>query len=120
MAGISQQAMDAHEDAALLAFIVLELSGVAAWFGLWRWRRTHRVPPSLTFPSFVLAAISLGFMTVAATIGGGIRHPEILTDPKTAGARSMFSVSAPALPSSSTDPVISGCGRRLKARISSA
>ena len=73
--GISQQAMKAHEDSALLAFIVLELAGLAAWLGLWRWRRTHRVPPSLTFITFVLAALSLGFMTVAANIGGAIRHP---------------------------------------------
>jgi hypothetical protein len=36
-------------------------------------------------------------MTVAATIGGGIRHPEILSDPATAGAQSMFSISAAAV-----------------------
>src|SRR5207253_8480557 len=29
--GISQQAIDAHENAALLAFIVLELTGAVAW-----------------------------------------------------------------------------------------
>jgi hypothetical protein len=65
-----------------------------AWLGLWRWRRTRRVPPSLTFITFVLAALSLGLMTVAANIGGAIRHPEILGDPKTEVARSMFSVSS--------------------------
>jgi len=86
--------MIAHEDSALLAFIVLELAGIAAWLGLWRWRRTRRVPPSLTFVTFVLAALSLGLMTVAANIGGAIRHPEILGDPKTEVARSMFSVSS--------------------------
>src|SRR5262245_53460417 len=47
--GISLQAMTAHEDSALLAFVVLELAGIAAWLGLWRWRRTCRIPPSLTF-----------------------------------------------------------------------
>jgi len=92
--GISQPAMMAHEDSALLAFIVLELAGIAAWLGLWRWRRTRRVPPSLTFVTFVLAALSLGLMTVAANIGGAIRHPEILGDAKTEVARSMFSVSS--------------------------
>jgi uncharacterized membrane protein len=91
--GISQAAMNAHEDSALLAFIVLEAAGLAAWLGLWRWRRTRRVPPSLTFATFVLAALSLGLMTVAANIGGAIRHPEILGDPKAEVARSMFSVS---------------------------
>jgi uncharacterized membrane protein len=91
--GISQEAIKAHEDAALPSFIVLELSGLAAWIGLWRWRRTHRVPPSLTFITFVLAAISLGLMTVTASIGGAIHHPEILNDPKAAVARSTFSMS---------------------------
>jgi len=95
--GISKEAMSAHENAALLAFIVLELTGAVAWWGLWRWRRTHRVPPSATVLVFVLAAVSLGLMTVAASIGGGIRHPEILADPSTAGAQSIFSVSGDAV-----------------------
>lgn len=94
LTGVSAQAIESHEDAALLAFIVLELAGAAAWFGLWRWRRTHRVPPSLTILVFVLSAVSLGLMTVAASIGGGIRHPEILADPKTAAAESLFSISS--------------------------
>src|SRR5262249_14531614 len=94
MPGVSQAAMTAHEDSALLAFVVLELTGVVAWLGLWRWRRTHRVPPSLTLITFVLAAAALGLMTVAANIGGAIRHPEILSDPKADVARSMFSMSS--------------------------
>ena len=97
VAGVSKEAIDAHENAALLAFLVLELAGAAAWFGLWRWRRTHRIPPSLTILTFVLSAVSLGLMTVAANIGGGIRHPEILADPRTAGAQSMFSIPASAV-----------------------
>src|SRR5678815_2603741 len=74
--------------------IALEAAGLAAWLGLWRWRRACRVPPSLTFITFVLAALALGLMTVAANIGGAIRHPEILGDPKAEVARSMFSVSS--------------------------
>lgn len=92
--GISKAAMDAHENSALLAFVVLELAGACAWFGLWRWRRTNRIPPGVTILTFILSAVSLGFMTIAASIGGGIRHPEILADPSTAGAQSMFSISA--------------------------
>ena len=92
--GISKAAMDAHENSALLAFVVLELAGACAWFGLWRWRRTNRIPPGVTILTFILSAVSLGFMTIAASIGGGIRHPEILADPSTAGVQSMFSISA--------------------------
>ena len=95
--GVSKAAMDAHENSALLAFVVLELAGVSAWFGLWRWRRTRRIPPGLTILTFGLSAISLGLMTIAASIGGGIRHPEILADPSTAGAQSMFEISAAAV-----------------------
>jgi uncharacterized membrane protein len=94
VAGVSKEAIDAHENSALLAFIILELAGAAAWYGLWRWRRTHRIPPSMTILTFVLSAVSLGLMTIAASIGGGIRHPEILADASTAGAQSMFSISA--------------------------
>lgn len=97
VAGVSKEAIDAHENAALLAFVVLELAGAVAWFGLWRWRRTRRIPPGVTILTFILSAVSLGLMTVAASIGGGIRHPEILADPSTAGAQSMFSVSAAAV-----------------------
>ena len=56
--GISKDAMSAHENAALLAFVVLELTGAVAWWGLWRWRRTHRVPPSATILVFVMSAVS--------------------------------------------------------------
>ena len=97
VAGVSKAAIDAHENSALLAFIVLELAGAAAWFGLWRWRRTRRIPPGVTILTFLLSAVSLGLMTIAASIGGGIRHPEILADPKTAGVQSMFSISASAV-----------------------
>ena len=95
--GTSMEAIEAHENAALLAFVVLEIAGAAAWFGLWRWRRTHRIPPGVTIATFVMSAIALGLMTIAASIGGGIRHPEILADPSTAGAQSVFSMSAVAV-----------------------
>src|SRR5262245_39323455 len=38
MVGTSQAAVVAHENAALLAFVVLEFTGAVAWFGLWWWR----------------------------------------------------------------------------------
>jgi len=95
--GISEPAIKAHEDAALLAFAILELAGAMAWFGLWRWRRTCRVPPGVTTVVVLLSVISLGLMTVAASIGGGIHHPEILADPASPDAGSVFSISTAAL-----------------------
>jgi hypothetical protein len=94
--GISKEAIAAHEDSALIAFTLLELAGAAAWFGLWRWRRTQRIPPALTATVFILSAVSLGLMTVAASIGGGIRHPEILADPQ-ANVATIFSGSSGAV-----------------------
>ena len=95
--GISQAAMTPTRMRRCSRSSSSSSTGAVAWFGLWRWRRTHRVPPSATVLVFVLSAVSLGLMTVAASIGGGIRHPEILSDPSTAGAQSIFSISAAAV-----------------------
>src|SRR5215467_13064171 len=94
LAGTSMPAMQTHEDAALLAFAILELTGAAAWFGLWQWRRTGRVPPGLTTLVVVMSAVSLGLMTVAASLGGAIRHPEILADPNAPAVESALSMSS--------------------------
>jgi uncharacterized membrane protein len=69
---VSQQVIAAHQDAALLALILLEITGLVAWTALWRFRRWH--PISV----LVLAIVTFGLMASAANIGGHIRHPEIL------------------------------------------
>src|SRR5258705_6660639 len=58
--GISREAMRAHENAALLAFIVLELTGAVAWWGLWRWRGRARVRPGGPGGGFRLSTGFLG------------------------------------------------------------
>src|SRR5262245_11820459 len=35
LGGISRTSLDAHQDAALLAFISMQVTGVVAWLGLW-------------------------------------------------------------------------------------
>jgi len=69
---VSQQVMAAHQDAALLALILLEITGFVAWFALWRFRTWHQTG------ILVLAIVTFGLMASAANIGGHIRHPEIL------------------------------------------
>lgn len=69
---VSQQVMAAHQDAALLALILLEITGLMAWIALWRFRRWHQTG------ILVLAIVTFGLMASAANIGGHIRHPEIL------------------------------------------
>src|SRR6185436_17299948 len=40
---VSQPLIQAHEDAALLAFVLMEITGFIAWIGLWEFRLISRV-----------------------------------------------------------------------------
>jgi uncharacterized membrane protein len=71
---VSEQVMAAHQDAALLALILMEITGLVAWLALWRFRRWHQTG------ILVLAVVTFGLMASAANIGGHIRHPEILAE----------------------------------------
>jgi len=77
--GVSKAAALAHQDAALVALVFMLLTGLAAWLGLWQFRRIARISSGILTAVLVLGLITLGLMTQAANIGGEIRHPEILT-----------------------------------------
>jgi uncharacterized membrane protein len=81
MPGISAELMQAHNDAALLAFLFMEITGAVSWFGLWQFRRTSRIGNGTLAFVAVLSLITLGLMSNAANIGGLIRHPEIVVGP---------------------------------------
>jgi hypothetical protein len=66
-----------HEDWALLAFSIMEITGFFAWMGLWQMRRTPKLPAWNATAILLLAIISFGVMSIAANQGGHIRHPEI-------------------------------------------
>jgi hypothetical protein len=96
--GISQDVIAAHQDAALLALIVMEIMGLVAWAALWGRRRWHETTV------LVLAIVTFGLMAGAANIGGHIRHPEILAEgtaapapgwPRTAAAGAAFVLDNP-------------------------
>jgi hypothetical protein len=78
MPGISKEAVQAHQDAALLALVFMELAGIAAWLALWQYRRIGRIATGIQATVLVLGLIALGYMSDAANIGGEIRHPEIV------------------------------------------
>src|SRR4029450_9785784 len=84
--GVSDVRIRIHGDAALLAFVVMELTGAVAWLALWQARRFRRPLPSTVAAVVLLAVASFGLMARAAYIGGMIRHPEAVTaaadDPK--------------------------------------
>jgi hypothetical protein len=84
MEGVSAEAIETHETAALFAFVWMQITGFVAWLALWQSRRLTK-PPRITIGSVVfLAVITLAVMGQAATIGGEIRHPEILANPDAA------------------------------------
>jgi len=83
--GISSELMEAHQDAALSAFAVMELTGGLAWLALWQFRRYARAPRAVLVAIVFLSVAAFAMMAQAANLGGGIRHPEIVS-PSAAGA----------------------------------
>ena len=84
MPGISQGVINLHQRSALMALIVMEATGVVAWYGLWQSRRRTPSRAGNTAAVLLLGALTIGLMSSAANVGGEIRHPEILSSPETA------------------------------------
>jgi uncharacterized membrane protein len=82
---LRQDVVTAHQNAAMLALIPMEIVGLVSWLALWRSRRWHQ--PAV----LALSIVTFVLMARAANIGGQIRHPEIVA----AGA----AASAPSWPS---------------------
>ncbi len=72
--GVSADVIAAHQDAAMLALLFMQIAGFVAWLALWRFQRW--AVPALV----VLSIVTFGLMVRAANIGGEIRHPEILAE----------------------------------------
>src|SRR5262245_35769684 len=79
--GVSEITIRAHEDAALIAFALMELTGFIAWLGLWQFRVLSHAPRWNVAAVLLLSILAFGFMARAANIGGEIRHTEILAAP---------------------------------------
>jgi uncharacterized membrane protein len=74
---LPQALISAHESAALIAFIFMQLTGFFAWLGLWLWRRVGRLATWNIAAVLILSVVSFGLMARAANMGGEIRHSEI-------------------------------------------
>lgn len=83
---VSQALMTAHEDAAVLALVFMQITGVLAWVGLWQFRRSSPVRPLRWTLSavLVLSVLTVAVMARTANLGGEIRHPEIVSGQVTA------------------------------------
>lgn len=77
-ADIAPGAIRVHEDAALLAFVFMEITGFFAWVALWQWRRVTRLAGGYFVTVLMLSLVTFGLMARAAELGGAIHHPEIL------------------------------------------
>jgi hypothetical protein len=82
MSGVVPAAIQTHEAAALLAFTWMLVTGLVAGLGLWQMRRNSRPSRATLGSVLLLSALTLALMGRAATIGGEIRHPEILLTPE--------------------------------------
>src|SRR5215510_9712736 len=60
--GISEALIVAHQDAALLAFIFVELCGAFAWLGLWQYRRILRQTTWNAAAVLLLSLMTVGLM----------------------------------------------------------
>jgi uncharacterized membrane protein len=74
---ITEASLIAHQDAALLALIFMEITGLVAWFGLWQVRRVKGPTRGNLAAVLILAIITVALMARTATLGGEIRHEEI-------------------------------------------
>ena len=74
---ISKSLIQTHEDAALLAFAAIILTGAFAWLGLWQIRRTALAANWNLAVILVFSLVAFGLVARAANFGGEIRHPEI-------------------------------------------
>jgi uncharacterized membrane protein len=74
---VASAAIHEHEDAALWATALMELTGFFSWLALWQWKSVRRLPGWNTPVVLVLALVSFVAMSRAAYLGGHIHHIEI-------------------------------------------
>ena len=78
--GVSDRLIVEHQNAALLAYVFMEIMGAVSWFGLWQFRRNSRFGSWTLAAVLLLSLVTVTLMANAANIGGAIRHPEILSE----------------------------------------
>ena len=73
---VSDPLMQAHESAALGAFVFMQVTGFLSWIGLWIGERPSRFARWNVRFVLIFAVFSFVLMSRAAYMGGAIRHPE--------------------------------------------
>ena len=75
--GLSQTAVDAHQGAALIAFVLIEITGAFAGLGLWQFRRVSRAASWILPAVLCFSFLTAGLLVITGDTGGEIRHSEI-------------------------------------------
>ncbi len=81
MQGVSEQAIEEHEEAAEAAALALEALGALSLIGLAVYRPPRRMPAWLAIALLVAALAPIALVTRAADKGGHILHEEIVGEP---------------------------------------
>ena len=76
--GVSDVLIESHEDAAIWAFALMQLTGGFAWLALWKRRRSGGQARGAMLAVVLLSALTMAATARTANLGGEIRHPEIL------------------------------------------
>lgn len=76
-AGVGEASIDAHEAAALVALIGVEVVGLLALIALYRAGGGWSLSVFTTRAVLVMALVTAGLLAWTANLGGRIRHPEI-------------------------------------------
>ena len=76
--GVAAEAIVAHQDAALFAFMLISITGAVSWLALWQFRRIGRPTTATMSVVAVLSMVTMAAMARTANMGGDVRHPEIL------------------------------------------
>jgi len=76
LAGTAEQAIEAHEEAAVVALIAIEALGALALAALVLFRN-RGIPRPLAGGALVFALATAGWMAQTANLGGRIRHAEL-------------------------------------------
>lgn len=76
LAGTAKQAIEAHEEAAVVALVAIEALGAMALAALVLFRK-RGIPRPLAGAALVFALATAGWMAQTANLGGRIRHAEL-------------------------------------------
>lgn len=75
--GVTSAIVGRHEDAALIAAIVVGLLGAFALWALWRYRATAVLPRWVITVALLGSLVGSGLMAWTGLLGGQIRHTEV-------------------------------------------